>query len=172
MSWLEKPFWLSLILLLITYITFGWWVAEYLPIWNEWLIEQRWFLLPEVASVIVLIILSITFIVILNLISTAPRKILEICIGSWIESNVTGFISILIWSLAFVFMLRWIAYFADYLVMLSASMLLRLELRRLGYKETITFTLLIILCLIGFAVGLLSANVWDANVWEHPVIHE
>lgn len=166
MSWLEKPFWLSLILLLITYIIFGWWVAKHIPLWNEWLIAQRWFLLPEIPSVVLLLILNIAFIVIINLISTAPRKILAICLGSWIESNVTAFISILIWSLAFVFMLRWIGYFARFLVMLSAAMLLRLELRRLGFKETLTFTVLNILCLIGFAIGLLTAT-----VWQHIVIH-
>jgi hypothetical protein len=159
MSWLKKFPWLSLLLVLLTYAVFGWFVASESENWRNWLLEQgkSWNWGFEEGAYQIFIHVVATFAIIsISLILTAPIAMMTYILGSWMGSDAKAILSILVWSFVFVLMIRWFEYFIRFLVLLSAAILGRLELQTLGYNKWQTFTLLTLLCLLGFALGVFA----------------
>jgi hypothetical protein len=155
----KKIPWLALGLALIAYGVFGWAVAESSNVWSEAIVEQgkAWGLIidDEYASAII-DLLGVSLIVAIALGLTAPIALVTICFGSWQKSETKAWISILGWSFAVVFILRWINYFARFLVLLCAALLARLEFQSAGYNSWQTFVILTLACLSGFGLGVFS----------------
>lgn len=159
MSWLEKTPWLSIVILLITYAVFGWWFAQNADLWTHLLLQLgeswAWFL-EEQAIFITIHILAIAVIILISLSLTTPIALVTFVFKESTSSNLKGFSSILIWSLLLVVVLASIHYFANLLLMISASILTRLDLLKLGCKNWQIFLIITILGSAAFGLGVIS----------------
>ncbi len=167
MSWLERTPWLSIVFLLITYAVFGWLFARNTDLWVSYLLELgeswAWFL-EQKAIFITIHILAIIVIILISLSLTTPIALLTFVFKETIGSNLKGFISILIWSLVLVIVLSSIHYFANLLVMISSSILVRLDLLRLGCKNWQIFLIIALLGSTAFGLGVISFR------WQNQLI--
>ncbi|MBR8827995.1 MAG: hypothetical protein DSM107014_08860 [Gomphosphaeria aponina SAG 52.96 = DSM 107014] len=151
--------WISLILLFLTYCVFGWILSQSNADLTIWVLEQGealgWELQAEMISVIIQI-LETVLILTLTIALTTPGALLTFFFGSWLDSDVKGFMSVLIWTFAFVLMVCWLKYFIRLLVILAAVILARLELQLAGYQDWQISTILAVICLTGFGIGLFT----------------
>ena len=159
MSWLKKFPWLSLSLLILTYGVFGWLVTDSSIHWSSWFAQQEkaWGLsLQDEFINIAIHLFAILSIVLIAIVLTAPVAIMTGLFEYWLKSDVKAFLLMLGWSFTFVVLLRWIDYFARFLVLLCALILARLGLQAAGYNEWQTFVIVTFVSLSGFALGVLS----------------
>ncbi len=163
MSRLKKFPWLSLILLLIAYSVFGWIVSQSTQSWAIWLVQQGkgwgWLLEEDIVSGIVYLLGAVSILLLVTAL-TAPVTLMTFFLGSSLQSDIKGFISLLGWAFAFVLIVCWIEYFVRFLVLLAAAILARLELQKAGYNEWQTFAMLAVVCLSGLGLGLLTFELW------------
>ena len=96
---------------------------------------------------------AILIIVLTSLALTAPLTLMTLFVGSWMKSELQSIIAMIAWSFVLVLILRWFNIFIQFLVLLSAAILGRLELRYIGYTRSQTIGILTILGLIGFGSG-------------------
>lgn len=156
MSRLKNLPW-SLVLLFITFSVFGWRLIESIPELTEWVLEKggafgisvtelmlSWILLPAAAAFIIIMAVSLT----------APILWMRVGIKGWLKSDINAFASTLLWAFAFVLIFSYIEYFAQFLLLLAAAILARLDLQQAGYSKGKASVVLIFLCLAGFASGL------------------
>lgn len=163
MLWLKTLPWLSLAIIIVTYGVFGWHIATLSAHWSHALVLQSrdWGLSIEDNSMMLIIhLLAILMIVITSLALSAPLSLMTFVVGSSIRSEGQSIVSMVIWSFLFVIILRWFNIFTHFLVLLSAALLGRLELRYIGYTNTRTVFLLMLIGLVGFSIGALSYLYW------------
>jgi hypothetical protein len=155
MSWLQKTPWLSLSIFMATYTVFGWSMARVAESWTSYLskIGENWgWFIEEEAIFVSVHLLAIVVVILISFSLTIPIALVTFVFRESIGSNIKGLISILLCSLLFVFMISSLNYFADLLVMISAAILTRLDLLKLGCKNWQIF--FIIFLLGSFACGL------------------
>lgn len=163
MLWLKTLPWLSLLIIIVTYGVFGWHIASLSAQWSHALVLQShdWGFKVEDSGMMLLIhLLAILMIVLTSLALSAPLSLMTFVVGTSIRSEGQSIISTVIWSFIFVVILRWFNIFAHFLVLISAALLGRLELRYIGYSNTRTVCLLMLIGLVGFSVGALSYLYW------------
>ncbi|MGK7931200.1 MAG: hypothetical protein AB4041_07170 [Microcystaceae cyanobacterium] len=159
--------WLSLLLLLITYITFGWYIDQGKSIYQQFFIDygRSWgwqdFLnsinLVETDVAITLVYGVATLSILLITIGLiAPITLITVAFGSSFKSNLWSIVSILLWSFTFVFILRWFALFSQFLLLLSAAILAKLDLQDHGLKQWKVSILIMMICFLGFVIGVIS----------------
>lgn len=158
MNWFKKIPWLSLTLLLLTYGTTGWIYAN----WGLELIEQGRFLSSLARNLSILILYGMGGILISSfvIVFTAPISLVTVSFDSWLKSEVRAFVSIFIGAFAFAIIVQKIAYFARFLVLLSAILLFKLDLQLAGCSRWLALSILIIFCWLGFAGGILAFGIW------------
>ena len=149
----------SLAIVVLTYSSFGWYVGSSAISWSHWLAEQGdtwgWFFKDE--SIFLLLHLIAGFVVLLISASlAAPVAIITLIFGSSFKSDSKAMIAVLLWSFAVVVMLRWITDFSHFLLLLCAAILAKLELQKLNNSYWQVMFILILICLGGFVLGLLS----------------
>jgi hypothetical protein len=169
MAWLKKFPWLSLSLLLITYGVFGWYVDQSSAPWRHELVEQvkpwGWFV-DEDLLLTFTHLLAAVLIVLISLALASPVAFLTIFLGNSLKFDTNTFFFLLGLSLIGVFAMRWFEYFARVLLLLSATILVRLDFQMAGYNKWQTFILLTFLCLFGFGLGVLSFTLWGHGTVE------
>jgi hypothetical protein len=151
--------WLSLGVMLVTYGVFGWHIAAASINWSHSLAVEAngWGLsLKDDSLMIAIHLFAILMIVLTSLALTAPLTLMTFFVGSWIQSEMQSILSMIVWSFLLVIILRWFNFFIQFLVLLSAAILGRLELRYIGYSRSQTVFMLSILGLIGFGGGALG----------------
>jgi hypothetical protein len=131
----KKATWLSLFLLILTYITFGWTLFEAKMTLYAWG--------GIIGSIIVLCLLF-----------TTPINQLQKPIVKWFKTDFGTFISILLGSCLIVVIATYLNTFAKILLILSATTLVRMELQTLGIKNWSAFFMLLITSLLGLGLGL------------------
>jgi hypothetical protein len=137
MWFIRKLPWASLLLLVFTYGLFGWLIsATDRSIWL-WLMG---------ASYILLIALALT----------APFTLVKTFYTSWLKSDTRAFLSVIVGAFVAVLIVTWIEVFVRILVLLSAGALVRLDLQTSGYNEWQCFSILVIISLTGFGLGILT----------------
>jgi hypothetical protein len=165
--------WRYLVLLFLIpciYAVFGWCISHEILSWSRWLIErgedmnltlnlQRIDL--GIYGLAALLITSIA----LGL--TLLSEKVSILFSSWFKSDTSAILSILGWSLAVVFILYWRGEFVRLLILVSATILGRLELQEAGYNRLQIFWFLALLCLGSFALG-----VWAHSIWGNMLHRE
>jgi hypothetical protein len=159
MSVPKKLPWLSFCLVLLTYGIFGWAIAQSSISWSESIVEQgkTWELIIDDESAYIIIdLLGVGLILLIAIALTAPIALMTIFFGSWLTSETRAWISILAWAFATVFIIRWINYFIQFLVLVCAALLGRLEIQAAGYNNWQTFIILTLICLGGFGGGVLT----------------
>jgi len=137
MWFIKKLPWASLLLLVFTYGLFGWLIsATDRSIWL-WLMG---------ASYILLIALALT----------APFTLMKTFYTSWLKSDARAFLSVIVGAFVAVLIVTWLEVFVRILVLLSAAALVRLDLQTAGYNEWQCFSILVIISLTGFGLGILT----------------
>jgi hypothetical protein len=124
----------SLLLLIFTYVTFGW--ILYTWLWQTWAI---------VVVVILVMVLALA----------SPVRSIDIFLVSPLNTDRAAFITIFIGSFVFVCLLAWWPVTIHFLVLLVASLLFRLDLQIAGFSQKQAFWILAIFSLSSMGVGLL-----------------
>jgi hypothetical protein len=142
----------------LTYTVFGWYISRSSISWSHWLSEQgdSWgWLLKEDVVFVMLHILAALAILGITVALTAPVAVISVFFGSWLKSDVKAMMSVLGWSFAVVVMMCWLEYSVRFLVLLSAAVLARFELREAGYNNWQLLAILTIIGVGGFGTGAL-----------------
>lgn len=158
MSWIKKIPWLSLIILLLTYGSFGWIYSS----WGVKFMSQAIWLRELEDSIATSILYSMGSIVVLliALVFTAPISLITLGIDKWLKSDGRAFLSIFLGAFAFAVIVQRVDYFARFLVLISAALLVKLDLQLVGCKRWLSFSILTIFCLLGFIGGILAFYLW------------
>ncbi|MEA5508373.1 hypothetical protein VB715_01205 [Crocosphaera sp. UHCC 0190] len=155
---IKFPF-LSLGVVLLTYSTFGWYVGASVTTWTHWLVERGktwgWFFEDQTVFLVLHIVAGCVVLLITSSL-VAPVALVTILFGSGFKSDNRAIFAVLFWSFAVVFMLRWLGDFMRFLILLCAAILGKLELEKQNYPEWQVLSLLGVICLGGFGLGLFS----------------
>ncbi|ACK65293.1 conserved hypothetical protein [Rippkaea orientalis PCC 8801] len=149
----------SLSLVFITYGVFGWNVGSSATVLTHYLVEQgkTWgWLFQEEGVFLGLHILAGMLVLMITASLAAPVAIMTVIFGSGFKSDNRAMIAVLVWSLAVVLIITWLQYFVRFLVLLCSAILGKLELQNQKYPEWRVLLTLTIICLGGFALGLLA----------------
>lgn len=133
----------SLLIIVLTYAIFGWVSAVS---WYDWL---------EGA----------TLALVISLLLIAPIKTIRFCFSSWLASDARAFIAIITLSFLTVVVLTWIQVFAQFFILLSAGMLVRLDLQVAGFGEWQAFGIMVAISLASFALGVGINYLWLQVIW-------
>jgi len=147
MSFLKKLPIRSLLIIVLTYAIFGWVSAVS---WYNWL---------EGA----------TLVLVISLLLIAPLKTIRICFSSWLASDARAFIAITVLSFLTVVVLTWIQVFAQFFILLSAGMLVRLDLQVAGFREWHAFGIMVVISLASFVLGVGINYVWLQVIWARYI---
>lgn len=128
---------ISFVLLLLACTVFGWVVSTATEAFWVWLIAGSFLLLMDAGL-------------------TAPLTLIEVFFGSWLTSDKRAFITVLMFSLGFVFAITWIHIFARVLVLLAAGTLFRLDLQRARFPRWQALSILLLTCVVGYSIGIVS----------------
>lgn len=156
---MPKPqLFISLSLVLLTYSAFGWIVAQSSASLSYALVEQGktwgWLLDRELVS-FAIHLLAVSSIFLITAALMAPVGFITIFFGSWFKSDTKALLSILSSAFAVVVIIRWLAAFFRFLVLVCATILGLLELREAGYNEWQALAILNLACLGGFGIGII-----------------
>ncbi|MDJ0511132.1 MAG: hypothetical protein QNJ64_18030 [Crocosphaera sp.] len=157
-KFITLPFF-SLAIVILTYGSFGWYVGSSAMTWSHWLAEQgkTWGWLLTDQTIFLLLHFIAGFVVLLISASlAAPVAIITFIFGSSFKSDSKAMIAVLLWSFAVVLMLRWITDFSHFLLLLCAAILAKLELEKFNYSHWKVMSILILICVGGFILGLLG----------------
>lgn len=132
---LQRLPWLSLFLLLATHATFGWFVAA-----STSALRWHW--------------LGAAFAGAIDLALIWPIGLIEVCFGSWLQSDRKASLTIISVAFLLVLALRWLDWFLRLTFLLSAGILATLDLRMSGCSRWATFATTSALGLGGYWVGL------------------
>jgi hypothetical protein len=136
MSILKKIPWFSLVLLLFSYSTLGWVISATKAPWFTWLI---------VVVAILLLLISLT----------TPWSKLAEYYSILFKSNIRTFGIAVLAALLFFMMLAWFTVFLDTLLILCATILVKIDFQSSGYREGLAFWFTSIFSLTGLAAGAL-----------------
>ncbi|MGM3307390.1 hypothetical protein ACSQ6I_15675 [Anabaena sp. WFMT] len=133
---LKRIPWFSLALVLLSYSTLGWVISETKAPWFVWLI---------VIVTILLLLISLT----------TPWSKLAEYYSVFFRSNVRTFGITVLAAFLFFMMLAWFRVFLDTLLMLSATILVKIDFQAAGFKQGLSFWFTSIFSLVGLAAGAL-----------------
>ncbi len=136
MSILQRIPWLALILELLAYSTLGWFISQIkAPIWI-------WFV---VVVGILLFILSLTI----------PWLRIAEYFGILFKSQTSSLALVICAALLFFMIVAWFHVFLDTLLVVAATILVRIDFQAAGLKESLAFYLTSIFSITGLAAGFL-----------------
>jgi hypothetical protein len=139
--------WASLILLFLTYATFGWLLYDWTDDRTVWLV---------VGFGIAILGGCVTF----------PNQAVGLGFGRFFKTDVRAFILIVIASIASVILLTWLQFSIDIVVLCTAGLLVSLDLKTNGWGKGVSLLVIIGWQLLGVSAGL-SAH----HFWNHPLPH-
>ncbi len=116
------------------YSTFSWLLYRSNVTWQSWLVVLVFALMQAF------------------LLTTFSRGLQQF-IGSWLKSDLGYFSVVLIGGLVAVFALAWFQLFGHILVLTASEVLARIDLRRAGYSGIQALVVLMMVSLLGLAVG-------------------
>ncbi|MFM2061506.1 MAG: hypothetical protein RLZZ507_1176 [Cyanobacteriota bacterium] len=136
---LQRIPWFSLTLLLLSYSTLGWVISETKPPWFVWVI---------LVFAILLLLASLT---------TPWSKIAEYY-SILFQSNLRSFGITVLAAFLFFLMLSWFRVFLDTLLMISATILAKIDFQAAEFKAGLTFWVTSFFALSGLAAGALFSR--------------
>jgi hypothetical protein len=158
-SWLEKIPWLSVLILFITYAAFGWSISQASQSWIQSILETGQtleFTLEEELVTLSIRLLALAAIVIISLLLTIPIAVITFTFQKSLRSDLTTFISSFVWCFLLVLMICSFDDFANLLVIISAALLVRLDFQKLGCTNWQIFLIILGVCSLAFALGMIS----------------
>ena len=159
MPWLKSIPFLSIALVIITYVAFGWRLAEASVPWSIMFHEHLKGLRVDVDQMTILALIHVFTLFIITLTTlalTTPITLMTYVVGSWAKSELRSMVSMVFWCFVFVVALRWFNYFTSFLLLLSAAILGRIELRYAGLGQGQSLLFLALICISAFAGGVYS----------------
>ncbi|BDA39945.1 hypothetical protein [Candidatus Atelocyanobacterium thalassae] len=155
---IKFPF-LSLIIILLTYCSFGWYLGSSASDWSYWLGQkvnayglsiknETFFLLIHLIAVLIILLIIIGL--------SNPDAILTVVFGSSFKSDSKAMITVFLWSLITVFLLRWIVNVSTIFLLICSTVLAKLEMQKFNISRYQIIVNLFITCFGGFGCGLLS----------------
>ncbi len=137
--------WTSLVLLFITYATFGWLIYEWTENRAIWL---------AVACGITILAGFVTY----------PSRSVSLSFGGFFKTDTRAFILIVLASIVSVFLLAWVQLFVDTVVMCTAGLLVSLDLKVGGWSKP-----MILLLIIGWQLLSMSVGLSGHYFFDHPL---
>lgn len=159
MRWLKSIPFLSIALVIVTYAAFGWRLAEASVPWSIMFHEHLKGLRIDIDQRVILVLIHVFTLFIITLTTlalTTPITLMTYVAGNWAKSELKSMVSMVFWCLVFVVSLRWFNYFTSFLLLLSAAILGRIELRYIGLGQRQSLLLLALICISAFAGGVYS----------------
>lgn len=144
----------SLLLLVFTYGVFGWLIS----------IDTQSNGLNSLSYVSERLWLDGAIILLLALSLTAPFQLIQTFYKSWLKSDTTAFVSVIVGAFFAVVILHWFETFIRILVLLSAGALVRIDLQTAGYNKWQSFGILMFISLMGFSFGIILNHVLEAKI--------
>ncbi len=157
-SWLNSNLFLSSSLFLCTYLIFGWLIASNALFWADLLHEQNVSLQVGLEDDLLLSLikfLAVITIILITLALSTPIALTTFLFTKSINSDFKGLFSLLLWSIVLVFAFCYFGYFADFLVIVSANILLRLDLKKLKLSQWQIMLITIVFSVLAFITGMI-----------------
>ncbi|KDR54336.1 hypothetical protein H6G58_19325 [Arthrospira platensis FACHB-971] len=126
--------WVSIFLLMLTYMVFGWGLFNLKIEWHLWVI---------IKLIIILIALFLT----------VPLENLSRPLNRWFQSNLGAFLSVVFGAFLLVVLATHMEVFTTILMALSATILTRMELQTHSTKNWQAFLVLCLVSMLGLVVG-------------------
>ncbi|MBG1263407.1 hypothetical protein [Nostoc commune] len=136
MSILQRVPWVSLALVLLSYSTLGWVIAETLAPVSVW-----------VATVVAILLLIVTL--------TIPWMKMKYYFSILLKSNTRSFAVAVLAAFLFFIMIAWFRVFLDTLLIVSATILVKIDFQTAGIREGLAFWIASTFSLIGLGLGAL-----------------
>ncbi|MEH2313263.1 hypothetical protein [Nostoc sp.] len=137
MSILKRVPWVSLALVLLSYSTLGWVISEtHAPLF-VWLV-----------TVVAILLLIVTL--------TAPWSKMTYYYSILLKSNTRSFAVAVLAAFLFFIMIAWFWIFLDTLLIISATILVKIDFQKAGLREGLAFSAASIFSLGGLALGALT----------------
>ncbi|MBR8830196.1 MAG: hypothetical protein N5P05_002856 [Chroococcopsis gigantea SAG 12.99] len=148
----------------IVYGFFGWVIADHSISWSHGLQYLAHDLDIGVSvtflSRIIYIAAAVSILVIVLALTIFNDQV-SLLFRSWFKNDVRVFICVLGWSLAVVFILRWLSYSAQLACLLAAAILGKIELQEAGLRKNFIFPILLIMCLGTYILGLYAHGIFN-----------
>ena len=100
--------------------------------------------------------LGIVWVLLIALAFTAPVALMTVSLGRWIKSDFGAFMSIILSAMAFALVVQRLDLFAKFFVLLASALLVRLDLRTLGFNTWLSLLTIGCFCLLGFGGGIFA----------------
>lgn len=127
--------WTSLLLLFLTYTTFGWLLYEWTSNRQVWLV-------------------SAFGVIILGGFVSYPSRSISLSFGGFFKTDTRALILIVLASVGSVILLTQLQLFVDAVVLCAAGLLVSLDLKVKGWSKSMSFLLIISWQLLGMSTGL------------------
>jgi hypothetical protein len=142
--WKRVP-WVSLALVLLSYSTLGWVISETHPPMFVWLV-----------TVVAILLLIVTL--------TTPWPKVTYYYTIVFESNIKSFGVAVLAAFLFFIMLAWFRVFLDTLLIISASILVRIDFQTAGLQKNLAFWSASIFSLTGLSLGALVYKLVNSEI--------
>ncbi|MCC5609107.1 hypothetical protein LC612_20545 [Nostoc sp. CHAB 5834] len=136
MSILKRVPWVSLALVMLSYSTLGWVISETRAPLSVWL-----------ATVVAILLLIVTL--------TIPWLKMKYYLDVLFKSNIRSFGVAVLGAFLFFIMIAWFRVFLDTLLIISATILVRIDFQMAGLREGLAFWTASTFSLTGLALGAL-----------------
>lgn len=132
---LPKLPWISLFILFLTYMTFGWLLYDWTRDRGIWLM---------VAFAVVAMGGFVTY----------PSRSVSFSFGGFFKTDVRALILMILGSIGSVILLTWVQFFVDAVVLCAAGLLVSLDLKTLGWSKVMSLLLIVSWQLLAMVAGL------------------
>ncbi len=126
--------WLSISLLLVTYINFGWILAKADVTWWQWGLSGALTLLIAEAL-------------------ASPWSLLRNVLYRWLKSDMRAFLSAMVGAFFVVILLTWLHISAHGILLVASGALVRLDAQRAQLRNWQAFLIMTVISAIGLALG-------------------
>ena len=140
--------WVSLTLVVLAYASLGWLISQAHSPWYIWL----------------MVVTAILFL--LSALTTPWLKMADYSI-LFFKSDTRTFAFSILAAFLFFLMLAWFKVFIDTLVIISANMLLRIDVQRCGLGERQSFLITSIFSFTGLVLGAIMHTAFSHNLTRH-----
>jgi hypothetical protein len=159
---------ISLLFLFAAYTFLGWFVADSIAVWHDWVwasicwgsgtrrapicafLTNPYF--PWIALSIAIVLIALALI--------HPMTEIKSVFGNWLQSDAKAFLSVIAIAFFTVVVLTRSDLLAEGLGLIAPGLLARIELQLAGYNDWQSFGIITIICLTGYGFGLFLHQSW------------
>jgi len=147
---------LSLLLLLVAYVSFGWFLSD--PKYPSFHFNEYSISIPLVFAIVWIVFISVALI--------SPLAGFNRFINRWFNSDTVAFLSIFMLATLATFILFWLHIFLYILTIIAAESLVRVDIQTAGFANWQAFLTMFVISLVGLLIG------WEARDYVPVLIKE